>query len=104
MSKLSPDQWQALSPRLDEALGMTDEARATWFSTLRAENPTLARQLEILLQEHRVLSEEGFLDEQPVELPAAPGWPHFRRLHSGFAGRPWRNGHRLAGGTKRRAV
>jgi len=73
MSKLSPDQWQALSPRLDEALGMTDEERATWFSTLRAENPTLARQLEILLQEHRVLSEEGFLDERPVELPAAAG-------------------------------
>jgi serine/threonine protein kinase/Tol biopolymer transport system component len=73
MSKLSPDQWQALSPRLDEALGMTDEERATWFSILRAENPTLARQLEILLQEHRELSEEGFLDEQTVELPAAPG-------------------------------
>jgi serine/threonine protein kinase len=73
MSKLSPDQWQALSPRLDEALGMTDDERSTWFSTLRAENPTLAHQLEILLQEHRVLSEEGFLDERPVELPGATG-------------------------------
>lgn len=73
MSKLSPDQWQALSPRLDEALEMTDDERTTWFSTLRAENPTLADQLEILLREHRLLSEEGFLDERPIELPRAPG-------------------------------
>jgi serine/threonine protein kinase len=73
MSKLSPDQWLALSPRLDEALGMTDEERSTWFCTLRDEDPILARQLEILLQEHRELSEEGFLDARPVELPGAPG-------------------------------
>jgi serine/threonine protein kinase/Tol biopolymer transport system component len=73
MSKLSPDQWQALSPRLDEALEMTDDERSTWFSTLREENPTLARQLETLLKEHRELSEESFLDECPVELPVAPG-------------------------------
>ena len=53
MSKLSPDQWLALSPRLDEALEMTDDERSTWFSALRAENPTLARQLAILLEEHR---------------------------------------------------
>jgi len=73
MSKLSPDQWLALSPRLDEALEMTDDERSIWFSALRAENPTLARQLEILLEEHRELSREGFLDERPVELPGAHG-------------------------------
>ena len=73
MSKLSPDQWLALSHRLDEALEMTDDERSTWFSALRAENPTLARQLEILLEEHRELSREGFLDERPVELPGAQG-------------------------------
>jgi serine/threonine protein kinase/dipeptidyl aminopeptidase/acylaminoacyl peptidase len=67
MSKLSPDQWQALSPRLDEALEMTADERSTWFSTLRVENPTLAHQLEILLEEHRALSEEGFLDDRHVD-------------------------------------
>jgi serine/threonine protein kinase len=72
MSKLSPDQWQALSPRLDEALEMAADERSAWFSTLRAENPSLARQLEILLEEHRTLSEEGFLDERPLDLPQAP--------------------------------
>jgi serine/threonine protein kinase/Tol biopolymer transport system component len=72
MSNLTPDQWLVLSPRLDEALGMTDEERSTWFSALKDEDPILARQLEILLQEHRKLSEEGFLDACP-ELPEAPG-------------------------------
>jgi serine/threonine-protein kinase len=72
MPKLSPDQWLALSPRLEEALGMTDEERSTWFCALREEDPILARQLEVLLQEHRELSEECFLDTRP-ELPEAPG-------------------------------
>ena len=49
MSALSPDQWQALSPYLDEALGMTDEERSTWLSSLRTQNPDLADQLEVLL-------------------------------------------------------
>jgi serine/threonine protein kinase/Tol biopolymer transport system component len=73
MPKLSPDEWLALSPRLEEALGLTDEERSTWFCTLRDEDPVLARQLEILLQEHRELSEEGFLDAGPVAWPEAPG-------------------------------
>jgi hypothetical protein len=66
MSKLSLDQWQTLSPRLDEPLELGDDERSAWFATLRAEDPTLARQLEMLLQEHRELSEEGFLGERPV--------------------------------------
>src|SRR6266576_1922316 len=73
MSKLSPDQWQALSPRLDEALEMTDDERSSWLSSLQSENPTLAYQLEILLREHRELSEEGFLEASAMELPGGPG-------------------------------
>lgn len=73
MSKLSPDQWQALSPHLDEALEMTDFERGTWLSSLKSKNPTLAYQLEILLREHHVLSEEGFLEASALELPEGPG-------------------------------
>jgi serine/threonine protein kinase/Tol biopolymer transport system component len=73
MSKLSSDQWQALSPHLDEALEMTGDERAIWLSSLQSENPTLAYQLEILLREHRVLSEEGFLEASTLELPGGPG-------------------------------
>src|SRR6266852_6544611 len=73
MSKLSPDQWQALSPHLDHALEMTGEERSTWLSSLQSENPTLAYQLEILLREQRVLSEEGFLEASALELLEGPG-------------------------------
>src|SRR6266576_3453080 len=73
MSKLSPDQWQALSPHLDQALEMTGEERSHWLSSLQSESPTLAYQLEILLREHRMLSEEGFLEASALELPGGPG-------------------------------
>ena len=48
MLTLTLEQWQALSPHLDEALGMTGEAREVWFAALHAENPALAGQLEML--------------------------------------------------------
>jgi len=62
MQTLSPEQWQALSPYLDEALGMTDEERTQWLSSLRAQNQELAEQLEILFREHHALSQKGFLE------------------------------------------
>jgi eukaryotic-like serine/threonine-protein kinase len=73
MFTLSPDQWQALSPHLDEALGMTDEDRSAWLSSLRRQNPVVAHQLEMLLQEHLLLSEAGFLEQASVGLPGATG-------------------------------
>jgi serine/threonine-protein kinase len=73
MPQFSPDQWQALSPHLDEALEMTGEERSTWLSSLQSKNPTLAYQLEILLREYRELSAEGFLEASTLELPGGPG-------------------------------
>jgi serine/threonine protein kinase len=72
MSKLSPDQWRAISPNLERALDMTDEERSAWLSSLHTENPVLASQVEILLAEHRALSQEGFLEASAMELPGAP--------------------------------
>ncbi len=73
MATLSPDQWRILSPRLDEALGMTDEERSAWLSALYIQDPALARQLEMLLREHSVLSAEGYLEKGSVGLPGGPG-------------------------------
>jgi len=73
MSTLSPDQWQALSPYLDEALAMTDDARAAWLSSLGQQDPALAAQLGALLDEHRVLAQEGFLENGRFALPNATG-------------------------------
>src|SRR5260370_28965073 len=56
MSTLSPDQWQALSPYLDQALAMPEDERAAWLSSLGEQNSALAAQLRALLAEHRVLA------------------------------------------------
>jgi len=75
MSTLSPDQWQVLSPYLDQALAMTDDERATWLSSLGKQDPALAAQLGALLDEHRVLAQEGFLENRRFALPNSTGLP-----------------------------
>src|ERR1700683_1686442 len=73
MSTLSPDQWQALSPYLDQALAMTDDERGAWLSSLGEQDPALAAQLVQLLDEHRVLAQEGFLENRRFALPNCSG-------------------------------
>jgi serine/threonine protein kinase/tetratricopeptide (TPR) repeat protein len=73
MSTLSPDQWQALSPYLDQALAMTDDERAAWLCQLGEQDPALAAQLGTLLDEHRVLAQEGFLENRRWALPNSTG-------------------------------
>jgi serine/threonine protein kinase len=73
MSTLSPDQWQAVSPYLDQALAMTDDERATWLSSLGEQDPALAAQLAALLDEHRMLAQEGFLEKGGFALPNSTG-------------------------------
>src|SRR5271170_5389527 len=68
---LSPDEWHALSPHLDEALEMNDEERSIWLSWMRSRNPDVACRLEELLYEHRVLTTEGFLERRSAALPRA---------------------------------
>src|SRR5580698_9712067 len=73
MSTLSPDEWQVLSPYLDRALAMRDEERGEWLSSLRERDPALAAQLAELLSEHRVLAQEGFLENRQFAVPNATG-------------------------------
>jgi eukaryotic-like serine/threonine-protein kinase len=73
MSDLNTDQWQALSPLLDQALTLTHVDRARWLESLRAENPTLADQLQELLREHQAADANGFLDKSPDLPNKGPG-------------------------------
>ena len=73
MSTLSPEQWQVLSPYLDQVLAMTDDERAAWLISLGEQNPTLAEQLRALIDEHRQLVQEGFLEKSPGTSPAVVG-------------------------------
>lgn len=73
MPTLSPDEWLAISPYLDQALAMSDDERMAWLRTLGEQNPTLVAQLKELLAEHHVLSQEGFLENGGFRLPNSAG-------------------------------
>lgn len=73
MITLSPDQWQEVTPYLNQALGMPEEQRGRWLASLEKENPAVATLLKELLYEHRVLAEEGFLEQHSFRLPAPVG-------------------------------
>ena len=68
MPTLSPDRWQEVSPYLDQALALPPEERATWAASLRVTKPALATLLQSLLEEHRVLEDESFLEHSPAPL------------------------------------
>jgi len=66
VSTLSPENWKEISPYLDEALDLPEEERASWLEVLRASKPDLAHLLDKLLEEHRALSHERFLERAPA--------------------------------------
>jgi serine/threonine protein kinase/tetratricopeptide (TPR) repeat protein len=73
---LNPERWQEISPHLDEALSLSEEDRADWLAAFRAHRPELADFLEKLLQEHRALAEEHFLEsetQKPTNEPSLTG-------------------------------
>ena len=72
MSTPSPDQWQEISPYLDHALSLPAEERASWLADFRAKNCDLSGLLETLLDEHRELSQENFLEAQPPRPASEP--------------------------------
>ena len=61
MSSFS-SEWRLLGPYLDEALTLPDEQRTSWLASIRERDPELAAKLQTLLDEHRLIVEERFLD------------------------------------------
>ena len=66
MSSATPKRWQEISPYLDEALAMNAEQRAIWMAELQQRDPALAADLEALLEEHRALEQEKFLEQSVI--------------------------------------
>jgi eukaryotic-like serine/threonine-protein kinase len=73
MSTLSPDEWQAVSPYLDQALALSADERADWLRSLTEQSPTLVARLTELLDDHRALVQEGFLEKPRFALPGSTG-------------------------------
>jgi eukaryotic-like serine/threonine-protein kinase len=68
VSEFSRDRWLEISPYLDQVLSLSEHERAEWLVNFRAQRSDLADALEMLLEEHRALSQERFLEYQP-QLP-----------------------------------
>src|SRR5580658_6245987 len=73
MPTLSPDEWEAISPYLDQALALSEDERVVWLRSLGEQNPTLVAQLTELLDDHRALVQEGFLENSRFALPNSAG-------------------------------
>ena len=71
MSTLRPERWQAASPYLDKMLALPEGERAAYLTELREHNPSLAADLQTLLNEQLALERQGFLEQSPT-LPAGP--------------------------------
>jgi hypothetical protein len=63
MSNLTPNQWQEVSPYLDEALELSPEQRASWLLSLKEKDARLGSIVETLLAEQRQVEEEGFFEK-----------------------------------------
>ncbi len=73
MSTLNPEQWKIVSPYLDQALSMPEAEREAWVRLLGEKDPELATQLSGLLDEHRLLEQSGFLEDDLSALAKDPG-------------------------------
>lgn len=70
MSPLAPDQWQKVSPYLDEVLEIDPELRAAWVLSLSQKDARLASLVQGLLKEQLQLKQEGFLEGSPLRAGA----------------------------------
>ncbi len=66
MSTLTPDQWQEVSPYLDEVLDIEPEQRSAWLLSLAERDARLASMVRALLDEQQQLKQEGFLERSPL--------------------------------------
>jgi len=71
MPPLDAALWRAASPHLDIALELPESERAEWLQTLSLEQPAIGQIVAMLLEDHRRLSGEHFLEDSPNSFPAA---------------------------------
>ncbi len=69
MRRIAGAHWTTLSAYLDRALDQPEGERRAFVANLHAENPQLARDLESMLDAHRVVLERRFLEGAPSPFP-----------------------------------
>jgi serine/threonine protein kinase/Tfp pilus assembly protein PilF len=72
MKAIDRARWQRASPHLDLVLDLPAPEREARLRELRATDPEVAADVEMMLAQHRVLSAEGFLEARPLVEPPEP--------------------------------
>ena len=68
---MTPSRWLAVAPHFERALELEVGEQASLLEALRADDPTLAADVEAVLSEHEALDREGFLEAGPSAPPRA---------------------------------
>lgn len=71
VAKLTPQQWQEISPLLDQALDLSATEREAWLQSLTRSKPEWIDLLRLLLEEHCAVVAERFLEFSPHSPGAA---------------------------------
>src|SRR3954471_15265105 len=76
MATLGRGRWIELSGYVDQLFDLPDAARPAWLDALAGEQPAIADALRALLDEHRALERDRFMEDGPVRpdrLPSLAG-------------------------------
>lgn len=65
MATFDSEQWPEVSRYLDEVWALPETQHDAWLDSFRAKNPAMGDLLRKLLEDHRVLSDEHFMEELP---------------------------------------
>jgi len=71
MRPFDAHKWAAISPYLDQALDLSEDERARWLAGVERENPSLARDLRSLIDDHRAADRSKFLEDTVLPQPVA---------------------------------
>ncbi len=73
MPKFDFLRWQQISPYLDQALAMGKEERAAWIDSISTWSPEFGALLQRFLDQHRIVEEGEFFEQNSFSLPGPPG-------------------------------
>jgi tetratricopeptide (TPR) repeat protein len=93
---MTSERWRLVSPHLDQALDLPTEERRWYLAALASDDPALAADLKLLLDEAQALRDEKYLEHDAQDLLAEPylgqtfgAYELVRSLGAGGMGSVW---------------
>src|SRR4051812_8854096 len=67
---MKSERWRLVSPHLDQVLDLSETERRWYLASLASEDPSLAADLDLLLDEERALHNDEYLEHDAQDLLA----------------------------------